>query len=198
MGTLQLQVIGDSQRVYSASPERPATAEDYARVTRPFGPDRPIVTDEPPLKRIKDKHHNLARLIASGLYSQQDASIMAGYRPGSATRLMSDPTFRELVQFYRTDNQRIARGTIERLAGVGADALDVIEERLENPETRVKIPTSELRAIAEMALDRTGYGPQSTQTNVNVHVGLADKLEAARRRAQQSAGLVIEAKVVNG
>src|SRR5262245_60849946 len=51
------------------------------------------------LKRLSDRHHAVARAIASGM---QDVTIAAmfGYEPSRISLLKADPTFQELVRGY--------------------------------------------------------------------------------------------------
>ncbi len=138
------------------------------------------------LKRLSDRHHALARNLAAGIKPGQ-AGAICGYDASRVSILQADPMFRELVEFYRSQEDKIFRDTAERLAGVTNGALDLIEERLEDPEAREKITIPQALAIAELGADRSGFGPASTNTPVNVHVGLADALEARRKRAREAA-----------
>ena len=54
--------------------------------------------------------------------------------------------------------------------------------------------TGQLLDIVKMGADRTGHGPQTTATNLNVNVDIAAKLEAARKR-NASRPLTIEGDV---
>lgn len=138
----------------------------------------------PAIKRLSERHHSLARTIASGT-PIGDAAIICGYDLSRVSILQSDPTFAELVAFYRKDFQLQYADLHTNLAGLASDAVDELRDRLENtPET---IKTTELIDIVAKTADRTGYGPQSSSVNVNVHVNLADKLKAARERAREAA-----------
>lgn len=138
------------------------------------------------LKRLTDRHHSLARLVAAGM-KQNEAALVCGYDPDRVSILKTDPMFKELVEFYRSQEQKQFRDLGARLAGMAADATDAIQERLEDDEQRDKIPLVTLLKIVELGADRTGFGPSATQTNVNVHVDLAGKLEARRKAARETA-----------
>lgn len=147
------------------------------------------------LKRLTDRHHGLARIIASGNASREEAALTMGYVPGRVSVLMSDPAFKELVNFYRNMKDKEFRDVHQRLVGVTADALDEISDRLEDETTRKAMSMNTLTDLVKLGADRTGFGPQSSTTNVSVHIGVADRLEAARRRAREAAaGLVVEAE----
>src|SRR5690606_34802439 len=86
----------------------------------------------------------------------------------------------ELLNFYRQGVVEVYRDMHERLAGVATSALDELQERLEDePE---KISVGQLIEVSKLGADRTGHGPQTSQTNLNINVGLGDRLEAARKR----------------
>lgn len=138
-------------------------------------------TSPPPLQRISERHHALARELAAGATNAQ-AAAKFGFAPATVSILKSDPAFQELLAFY-TDaaNQEFADHH-EMLAGLSMDAIVIMRERLENNPDEIDI--GELRKLAEMSLDRTGYGPSSKQ-EVNVNVGLADRLDAARKRIKE-------------
>lgn len=148
----------------------------------------------PPLKRLGDRHHALARCLASGM-SDGDAAIACGYVQSRVSILKGDPAFQELLAFYREDTDRAYRDMHERLAGLSRDAVDELHARLEEDmeAEEKKIGIGHLLEIAKMGADRTGHGPQSSQT-VNVNVGIAARLEAARRRVadRQASTAVID------
>lgn len=142
----------------------------------------------PALKRLSDRHHALARAISSGM-PQGEAALMCGYALSRVSILCDDPAFQELLAFYRDDKDKAFRTVNDKLAGLASDVLDEIQTRVEDePE---KITTAQLLQIAAFAADRSGNGPQSSTTNLNVNVGLADRLEAARRRVRER-GKVID------
>jgi hypothetical protein len=138
-----------------------------------------------PLQRVTDRHHALARLLASGNYTNTQAAALLSMDPSRVSILKGSPAFAELLTFYRSQTDREARSNFERLTGLAADAADILQDRLENePE---KFSAMQLLEITKVAADRTGLGPSSTQTNVNVNVNFADKMKAARARAAKAA-----------
>jgi hypothetical protein len=145
------------------------------------------------IKRITDRHHNLARTLASGM-PESDAAIFCGYTVSRVSILKSDPAFAELLEFYREDAQRPYRDLHVRLSGLATDATVLLQEKLEaDMELEVddrKVPVGQLMELTKMGADRTGFGPQTTALNVNVD--LAGRLEAARKRVQMRKLTVIE------
>lgn len=145
-----------------------------------------------PLKRISDRHHALARNLAGGM-PEGEAAIVCGYDLSRVSILKADPTFQELLAFYRKDAQNAYRGMHDRLAGISLDALDVLQERLEEDNTQFSI--GQLIEVVKVGADRTGHGPQSQQTNVNVNVDIATRLEAARKRVAERKATIIEGTI---
>lgn len=132
------------------------------------------------VKRLRERHHALARLLAQGV-KPGEAALIAGYCPSRVSILQRDPAFQELLTHYRSQMNLAAIDLGTRLGHLGSTAIEELQERLEEaPET---FTNRELMEASELAADRTGYGPQSTTKNLNVNVNLAQRLEAARKRA---------------
>jgi hypothetical protein len=148
----------------------------------------------PHIKRLREKHHGLAKALVDGV-SEGDAAAIYGYSASRVSILKADPSFQELLNFYREGKTERYYELHDRIADLGADAVDELSSRLEDdPES---ITVGQLLEIGKMSLDRSGHGP-STNTNVNVKVGLADKLEAARKRAlQHRSAQLVEGKAVD-
>lgn len=144
-----------------------------------------------PIKKLRQRHHALARALADGLPAGE-AGIMCGYSASRVSILLGDKTFQELIEFYSGTKRERYLEMHELIAGLAEDAVEELTERLEtSPED---ITVGQLLEISKMSLDRSGYGPTSTAT-VNVNVGLAEKLQKARQRAQlsrASRGLLID------
>lgn len=157
-----------------------------ATITRELGPEDIQVLaiygargfEQPALVRIRSRHHQVARLLAQGETTGTVAAI-CGMTAANIHILRRDPTFRELVTFYEGEIKDRYLAMHEEIAGLGLDAIHELKDRLEsNPDD---IETADLIRIMEKALDRSGHGPASRK-DVNVTVGLADRLSAARER----------------
>lgn len=171
------RTVGRAPRELSAELVRPLEEADLALLQTEKG-SRP-----PALKRLSERHHALARTLASG-HSPRDAGIICGYSASRVSILQDDPAFRELVEFYRADVEQRYLGMHEVLAGLSLDAAMELRERLEadmDAEDKA-MSVGQLIELTKMGADRTGFGPQSSSTNLNVNVDLAGRLEAARRR----------------
>jgi hypothetical protein len=142
----------------------------------------------PAIKRISERHHALARAIASGM-PMYEAAFICGYDISRVSILQSDPSFQELLAFYAEDKDRAFRDVQTKLAGIASDALDELQTRLEESPEKLKVP--ELMQLVTMGADRTGNGPTSTQ-NVNVNENLAQRLEDARKRLKARRGALVD------
>lgn len=139
-----------------------------------------------PIKRLSDRHHKLARAIASGR-SNGECAIIAGYDPSRVSVLKADSTFKDLVAYYRTQASRGDDLLHDQLSGLSFDAVSEMRRRLEEePDT---LTNDELARMAQLGLDRTGYGAKRTEEKT-VNVNFGSRLDAARRR-------VIEAEAID-
>lgn len=138
----------------------------------------------PTIKKLRDSHHALARCLALGM-SNTEASIVTGMGSGRISVLKSDPAFEELMEFYRAGKNEVIADLTDRMATVALVAADRMLEKLEDDDA----PPSDnfILEAAKFAADRTGHGPQTKATNLNINVNLADRLAAGRQRAAQVA-----------
>lgn len=152
--------------------------------------DLPLLLEKrpkPTIKSLSDKHHRLARAVASGLPTTEIAAI-CGITTTRISMLKSDPAFIELIAHYRgmvtADYIRSADSYLEIATAnmIKAEAMlgDKLDAAIDNDEL---LPTRDLIAISRDAADRFGYG--KTQKNLNVNVDFAAQLEAARKRSTQ-------------
>lgn len=175
--------MGRSEKVIEAVVVGEVSMSDLGLLDGP----KTVVTS-PIIKRLSERHHALARIVASGVTLEQ-ASGMTGYTPERISALKMVPAFRDLVRHYETKLEAAYFDLHERLAGLSVDAADLLRDRMEDePE---KIGSALLLEIMKAGADRTGHGPAATAMNLNVNMNLAEKLEAARKRvaaSQQGSG----------
>lgn len=154
---------------------RDLTAADLALLDGPK--TYPVQT----LRKISHRHRTLARLLAQGLRPGQ-AAIICGYEPHTVSILQTDPAFRELVALYTQEVDTAFASTNENMAALTDEALHELRQRLED-EPDGFTHTQLLSIVKEMA-DRTGNGPATTVNQNHVHLHLATRLEAARKRVE--------------
>lgn len=152
----------------------------------------------PAIQRLRDPHHHLARLLATGLRPAEAAS-RTGYSLARLYVLNADPTFQDLVASYRKDVNAAyieSQDDYYRLATSNmVKAERQLAEKLEKADEEGELlPTRDLIAISRDAADRFGYGKKTT--NLNVNVDFAAKLEAAVKRSRGEARPVIEGNLV--
>lgn len=167
-----IRTRGRAERPVTAELLRPLTEADLALLGEEKG------SAAPPLKRLRDRHHAIARLLAGGMRPGQVAAI-TGYDISRISILQDDPAFKELLAFYREDVNAAYRDMHEQLAGMSLDALTVLRERLE--EDDAQFTTGQLLEMVRSGADRTGHGPKTVQ-ETNININLADRLNAARER----------------
>lgn len=146
-----------------------------------------------PLVRIHERHHFVARCLASG-NSVAEAAFKSGYSVTQVHVLAKDdPVFRDLVESYRENVEAQYLNVHELMAGLAVDAILELRNRIEDEPEKIK--TSELMEMVRTTADRTGNGP-SSKNEVSITVGLADRLAAAKRRLDDFPAQMIEGNVV--
>jgi hypothetical protein len=135
----------------------------------------------PPLKRIRDRHHAAARLLASGKKPGEVAAI-TGYDISRISILQNDPAFKELLHFYREHVEAEYISLHEQLAGMSVDAAILLREKMETEGEKMTV--AQTIEIIRLGADRTGHGPtQKVEQNVNIN--MANRLEEARKRIRE-------------
>lgn len=138
--------------------------------------------EAPNIKKLSDRHHALARLIAAGT-RPYEAAVVTGYQPARVSILLSDPAFEELVTFYRGKVDEVFVDTMAQISGLSQDVLAELRQRLEDaPED---FTVGQLQNLLTSTLDRSGYGPTHKQVT-EVNINLAARLEEGRRRALEA------------
>ena len=145
----------------------------------------------PPLERISQRHKQAARALAAGL-TPSEVAALTGYSGSRISILQADDAFVELVQGYQKMVDEEFVDVHELLADLSIDALHELHDRL--ADDPVQFSNTMLLELVTKTVDRTGHGPSSTSTNINVGVNMADRLQAARERVNQHR----EPKVING
>lgn len=121
----------------------------------------------PTIKRLKQIHHELARLLASGL-SPAEVAASTGYSASRISILQRDPSFKGLMDHYKTQRDEIFVDVHKRMATLGIDAADELQERLEmNPES---FSVGQLTELMKATLDRGGFSPVQKTQNVSMSV----------------------------
>lgn len=162
--------------------ERALVREDLKLLNGEIGPATHSM-----MKRMRDSHHNVARLLASGA-RVMEVAYATGYSSGTISRLKSDPAFVELIEHYRVEVKELFQSTTQKLAALSRDALDELNQRLE--EDPNQFSNKMLLEMAVVGADRSGAGP--TSKSIVVHTGLSSQdLNHLKQAAQQAARTTI-------
>lgn len=145
----------------------------------------------PAVQQLRDSHHKVARLIAAGM-RLQDVAAACGYSMVRIYTLNATPAFQELIAGYRgEESEAYAKHRDdyhELLFSNQIKAERRIADKLDDDDADISI--RELHLISRDAADRTGYGKNSVQFNINAD--FASNMEQTMRRSSQ----VIEGTVV--
>jgi hypothetical protein len=134
-----------------------------------------------PVQQLRHQHHLLARLLAEGKSVTESAEI-TGYSVTYISRLKTqDRAFKELIKYYGEQVNEIFVNVHERLAGLGINTVEELQERL--AEQPGSFTHRELMELAELCLDRSGHGPTSTNRSV---VALLTGEDIARLKSEIS------------
>lgn len=166
---------------------RPITKDDLQGLREPAARYR--------IQRLRDSHHNMARLFALGL-SNSEVAARTGFSLQTTCLYHNDPAIKELIEHYRGQVTDAWRESVDNYMELATQNMIKAERQISDKldaadEAGELLPTRELIAISRDAADRFGYGKKTT--NLNVNVDFAAKLEAARKRSNK----VIEGTLVD-
>lgn len=166
---------------------RDLTADDIASLSK-----RAAYGSQPGqlIQKLRAPHHTLARLVAEGK-KHPECAIVTGYGVEYISMLERDPAFQELVSYYREQIAPAYVNVHERLASLGTMAMEIIQERMSDPDKVKTMTTGQLREIMNDALDRSvapskagapGFGGGAPQVApaININFVAAPQLPDAR------------------
>lgn len=146
----------------------------------------PLAVKAPAIKQVRDVHHKIAQMLASGLKEGEVAAAM-GYAVSRISILKDDPSFQELLEFYREPFKKARLQDVERLAMVSRTAVEELQQRLmDSPEL---ISEKMLVEIVKMGADRSGLGPTTKSVSLSAALTAADI--AALKGASSDNGVTI-------
>jgi hypothetical protein len=142
----------------------------------------------PELKKITERHHGLARLLATGV-SAGEAAVITGYDPSRVSTLQNSPAFIELVALYSREVDLQFSSVLQHMSGLSKDALLEIRERIE--ETPEKFSNRELLAIVTELTDRSVDAGERvtapTRIELVAPVGTSEGVDGSPTRASSDA-----------
>jgi DNA-binding CsgD family transcriptional regulator len=136
------------------------------------------------IQKLRDSHHNIARLMASGLSNVQVANV-AGVSLATVSRYRNDPAMQENVARYRDMIDEGWREEQDHISNMSVSAiakgLRTIHDHFDDADDRGElVPMNRALSVVSDLMDRFGYGKKSA--NLNVNVNYAAELEAAIHR----------------
>lgn len=133
-----------------------------------------------PLVKVREVHHQIARLLAQGI-RPVEVSAIVGFSQSRISILQRDPTFQELMAFYRDRKDEVGADISARLQAATLDALAILHDRLiDDPES---ITTDELQRAVNSGLDRLGHGARQTLDVNFIGPAVLTRLKAEARAA---------------
>lgn len=145
----------------------------------------------PSIQVLRTSHHQLAQLLAADV-EVSEASFITGRSVSSIKVMLDDPAFRELLEYYKGQQEKRDLNVYDRLVTVGVTALDIIQQRIE--ETPEKFTNNDLMKLLETTMDRSAApakggprGPTGQGSGLQVQINFVPS-----KRAEQT----IEAEAV--
>lgn len=158
---LDLTVGGGAQQPLEFALTRPLVAGDLAQLELGRG------IQPPQLTKLRESHHQLARLLARGL-RPVEVSAITGYSQSRISILKADPAFQELIAHYLEVEDSASADIAGQLFSLGADVLAELRDRLQDsPES---FGNGALMELLTKLLDRTGFGPTAKIQSTHIHV----------------------------
>jgi hypothetical protein len=113
---------------------------------------QPLGSTPAPIKKLSDRHHALARLLAAGT-GEGEAAFILGYDISRVSILKNSPAFQELLALYQREAKQAFSSVLEHMAGLSRDAVLELRDRIENNPERFS--NNELMKITVDFTDRT-------------------------------------------
>lgn len=117
--------------------------------------------EAPTIKKITERHHSLARCLASGM-NEGEAAMQVGYTASRVSTLKKSPAFQELFALYEKEVREEFISTIRHMAGLTQDAVMELRDRLE--ESPERFSNADLRQIAVDFNDRVSRADPNDST----------------------------------
>ena len=147
--------------------------------------ETPLGSTPPAIKRLTDRHHALARLLAAGT-PEGEAALILNYDLSRVSILKNSPAFQELLALYRGEVNREFATVLDHMAGISRDALVILRDRLEDNEDRFS--NNELMKIATDFTDRTVNKDLDTARLPTVIELVAPEVSSSQGKSGATAG----------
>jgi len=149
--------------------------EDLAELELPTDYSAPAV------KKMRDRHHSIARMIALGIPNTQIGAVL-NISSNRISTLISNPAFAELVSFYRAEAGTEFRDMIARFTDLGLEISGELLSRIDaSPES---FSAGELRELLKVVADRAGFSP--VQKKMEISGRIPDEVMARVKTAAEA------------
>lgn len=154
------------------NPQRKANSP-YVKSVRPMTRDDLQFLREksarPVIQKLRESHHIVARLLASGL-SLNEVAVEVGYSVSRVSTLKNTPAMQELIAKYRDDDTVAWRKERDLVyegmhSGLRKLVLNINDELDENIQD---MPIGMQLKLMDSFADRVGYHRKSTKENINM------------------------------
>ena len=142
-------------------------------------------SDRRVIVKLRESHHIVARLLASGL-SVGEVAAEVGYTVTRIAVLKNSPAVQDLIARYRDEDTAEWRKSrdqyYESVHAAGRKAWRQINDQLDDADDENPLPLKVLLSVADSSADRVGYHKKSTKENINID--FAARLDAAIARSR--------------
>lgn len=146
-------------------------------------------SQKPSLARIRGIHHELAKLLASGL-KETEVAAATGYSLSRISVLKQDPAFKDLLAYYHKASSDAFADIKKQLALLSSDILGEIQDRLEQkPES---FSPGALAELAKLTLDRAGFAPVTKSVAITASASDLAAIKAKARESQNETVTILE------
>ena len=135
----------------------------------------------PPIARIGERHHTLAKLIACGK-TQLEAGAMLNLTPQRVCAIVNDPAFAVVLQTHLDNQNEIMQSLVEKASGLSKDVIDELHNRFEDDAE--SFTNAQLLDIFKHTADKV-IPKGGAATEVNVTVGLDAAVAQAEERLKR-------------
>jgi hypothetical protein len=113
-----------------------------------------------------------------------EISALTGYSPGRIAALHRDPSFQELVAFYKREEDALNQDFMDRMGVVARDLLQSVhDDILDLPYLPFKDKVEAFKVVT----DRAGYAPVQRSISKSMNYTIAERMDAARKRKDDAA-----------
>lgn len=142
------------------------------------------------LDQVRAIHHAQARMLAQGLKVGMVAASLGTSR-ATLESLLQDPTFQDLVSYYRDQLDVVYISMHDKAALVARMALGELQERLE--VTPSKFSDNQLRELAIAMMDRTELPPKASANQATTAPVITFNFGGIAERKSEAPQVTIEA-----